>query len=42
MLVVVRPGTPLFALGTTTIGGALRGTIAGPLAGDLGSWTATL
>ncbi len=42
MLVVVRPGTPLFALGTTMIGGALRGTIAGPLAGDLGSWTATL
>ncbi len=41
MLVVVRTGTPLFASGTTVHGGALQGTIAGPLAGDAGTWTAT-
>ncbi len=41
MLVVVRAGTPLFASGTMMLGGNLRGTIAGPLAGDQGSWTAT-
>ena len=41
MLVVVRAGTPLFASGTTSLGGAFQGTIAGPLAGDQGTWTAT-
>jgi hypothetical protein len=41
MLIVVREGTPLFASGTTMLGGNLRGTIAGPLAGDDGGWTAT-
>jgi len=41
MLVVVRAGTPLFASGTMMLGGNLRGTIAGPLAGDQGSWTAS-
>jgi hypothetical protein len=40
MLIVVRTGTPFFASGTTILGGNLRGTIAGPLAGDEGAWTA--
>jgi len=41
MLIVVRSGTPMFASGTTISGGNLQGTIAGPLAGDQGTWTAT-
>ena len=41
MLVIVRTGTPFFGSGTTISGGNLRGTIAGPLAGDTGTWTAT-
>lgn len=41
MLIVVRAGTPLFASGTMSLGGNFHGTIAGPLAGDQGSWTAT-
>jgi len=41
MLIVVRTGTPMFTSGTTISGGNLRGTIAGPLAGDQGTWTAT-
>jgi hypothetical protein len=41
MLIIVRAGTPMFVTGTTIIGGNLRGTIAGPLAGDQGAWTAT-
>jgi len=41
MLVIVRTGTPMFVSGTTTVGGDLRGTVAGPLAGDGGTWTAS-
>ena len=41
MLIVVRAGTPMFDSGTTAISGNLHGTIAGPLAGDEGTWTAT-
>jgi len=40
MLIVVRAGTPVFASGTIVLGG-VKGTIAGPLAGDQGTWTAT-
>lgn len=41
MTVVVREGTPMFISGTTMMDGSLRGTIAGPLAGDEGAWNAT-
>jgi len=41
MLIVVRAGTPVFASGTMVLGGGVKGTIAGPLAGDQGTWTAT-
>jgi hypothetical protein len=41
MSVIVREGTPMFVSGTTVLGGDLRGTVAGPLAGDEGTWTAT-
>jgi hypothetical protein len=41
MLIVVRSGTPMFVTGTTVLRGDLRGTIAGPLAGDEGTWTIT-
>jgi len=41
MAIVVRAGTPLFVSGTTHGRNVLQGTIAGPLAGDTGTWTAT-
>jgi len=41
MLIIVREGTPMFVSGTTTANGSLRGTVAGPLAGDEGTWTAS-
>jgi hypothetical protein len=41
MGIIVRAGTPFFASGTTISSGNMRGTIAGPLAGDEGTWTAT-
>jgi hypothetical protein len=41
MGVIVRTGTPFFASGTTVSTGSLHGTIAGPLAADQGTWTAT-
>jgi len=41
MLIIVRTGTPMFVTGTSGIGGNLSGSIAGPLAGDQGLWTAT-
>ncbi len=40
MLLIVRAGTPMFVSGTTTVTGGLRGTLAGPLAGDEGGWLA--
>jgi len=41
MLIIVRSGTPMAVSGTTVLGGNLRGTIEGPLAGDEGTWTGT-
>jgi hypothetical protein len=41
MVIVVRAGTPLFVSGTATRAGTMRGSLAGPLSGDQGTWTAT-
>ena len=39
MQVIVRTGTPFFVVGTANSGG-YSGTLAGPLAGDSGTWSA--